>query len=1135
MKDISMPDMKDISMPDMKDKIVASLSNKQPTPPTGGGLRPSPPLTPSPPPPFDPTNPEALISITKSFIATDFGIQSSQLPDYSTAPKRTGSSDASSAAAASATASALPFYSSSLLSSNSFVWVSGNNINDGRTGLLTKEEYLAAGRYFDLRKSFPDLEYRAHDFRVIYDEAQEYDSNTKNQLQLGSGSAEDSATATPIERLGRGGEISVRFTTMTTGTFRGAPLRLRSMTLEPNGKVMKCPPTSTQQGEDRGKITKLVTDMVLDRQVGNTNGLSGIPAAAVIGGAPESDSSVPPLVALGRFFGRPIKPIDSDKGMMEGNNNLAPFPDSVMIQLAKGVLASNLGLNDPNLLAENFVYVEPLMGPLDKEKYLEQFSGDYDVLGGVPDLDYGLQNFRVDPYDPYRVWVDSRPTGTRIGSIGKRALPKNVNYAIYKAPPEGISFTFDDDGFCTRHTAAAVMDPLLGNTGGLGGVYGLLYATGTPVSSLKTRSLNGILSRASKSLFKGVGADGWKLSDGRVVNALLPPTNGAGIISLPSMPSSPTKKIAAAPPKLPPQTSSAAAAPPKPFFAVEAPVTKQQDQQQQQRPTISLPKVAVKPPVKPPPPPPRPAVTRQIPTTKKKPTPPIIVDTNPADPVTEALNSAFGISTPAPKDNSGSSGGNRGGTATTTTSTTSNKAQQLRNAAAAARAEAAEAKQKAADKKANELAEKQAAMKAKLEKQAAIDAEKEKQRQAADKLRMEKQQKQQQVLAEKQKQKQAADQLRMEKQQKQQLLAQEAVQKRKEQQEMMAQQKKNGLKQQQTKSRSTTSTASKGAAGSSGGMFSFFTSSRSSSAQPQPKKTPSSKKVVPPKKSKSSLPSQVKPPNRSPTISLFGSSKKSASAPPTKKQTAATAKNQQPKKKQVKPSPVVANKGRTRSPTISLFGTSKKSSPKQPSTGKKAAAAAVPTAPRKKSPTFNIFGIGGGGATAATTKKQSSSPATADSSPKKKPSTKQSSSSTVVKRSPTISLFNQSSFQKKEKPSASAKKTASEKKTASAPAKKSPTFNLFGGSSIGRNNNSKKATSTTAVTKTNKKKLIAPRGVPTLKQWKQVKDNAIEGRIYGSNSFKDGVTVTTSSINSKKIAKGTVVQTKSGSKYFLDE
>jgi hypothetical protein len=48
-----------------------------------------------------------------------------------------------------------------------------------------------------------------------------------------------------------------------------------------------------------------------------------------------------------------------------------------------------------------------------------------------------------------------------------------------------MSLTFDNDGFCTRMTFAAPLDPLLGNTGLLGGVYGLLYATSTPENPLK--------------------------------------------------------------------------------------------------------------------------------------------------------------------------------------------------------------------------------------------------------------------------------------------------------------------------------------------------------------------------------------------------------------------------------------------------------------------------------------------------------------------------------------------------------------------------------------------------------------------------------------------------------------------------
>jgi len=76
---------------------------------------------------------------------------------------------------------------------------------------------------------------------------------------------------------------------------------------------------------------------VLDRQIGNTNGLSGINAAAYIGGLePSPFLDTPPLVALSRMFSKPLKPT--------GDSLLAPFPDSVMIQLAKGVIASDFGL-----------------------------------------------------------------------------------------------------------------------------------------------------------------------------------------------------------------------------------------------------------------------------------------------------------------------------------------------------------------------------------------------------------------------------------------------------------------------------------------------------------------------------------------------------------------------------------------------------------------------------------------------------------------------------------------------------------------------------------------------------------------------------------------------------------------------
>lgn len=232
----NLPKGLDVDISSVKDKLVGALSG------AGGGDSSPGPRKPSPPAPFDPTSPEALIAVTKSFVSTDFGVQTSGLRDYSTGPKRSAG-DGDAADPSPAVAGAMPFYSSSLLSSSNFVWASGNNVYDGRTGLLTKNEYLAAMRYFDLRRSFPDLEYRAHDFRVFCDD----DGG-------GDGEGGDGAAT-----------ITVRFTTRTTGTFRGAPLRLRSRVLEPNGRVMNCPPTrsvfaeSPDEGGSSARLLGLCT------------------------------------------------------------------------------------------------------------------------------------------------------------------------------------------------------------------------------------------------------------------------------------------------------------------------------------------------------------------------------------------------------------------------------------------------------------------------------------------------------------------------------------------------------------------------------------------------------------------------------------------------------------------------------------------------------------------------------------------------------------------------------------------------------------------------------------------------------------------------------------------------------------
>jgi hypothetical protein len=319
---------------------------------------------------------------------------------------------------------------------------------------LGKTDYLAAGRFFDLRSAFPDYDYRSYDFRVDEDDP-----------------------------------TTVRFTCRVTGTMRGE-LRLRSGILPPTGKRMICPPEAMSLTFDlrTGNVVKMCTGFCLDRQVGNTDGTTGVMAAATVAGQPMSDWDLyPPASVVARFFGRPSPQLPESKAF------LAPFPETVMIQLAKGVLAANMAADDPTLLSDDFTYLTPAAGPVKKREFLEKYATD-EFDGGVnPTFSF----FRVDPYDPVRVWVDVKPTAP--GYVGA---------------PQAMSFTFDDEGFCTRITSRAVMDPTTGNGGGLGGPEGYRYATGRGVSDFSARPLPRILGRLRKRLLQpvtGVAPDDYVL------------------------------------------------------------------------------------------------------------------------------------------------------------------------------------------------------------------------------------------------------------------------------------------------------------------------------------------------------------------------------------------------------------------------------------------------------------------------------------------------------------------------------------------------------------------------------------------------------------------------------------------------
>lgn len=61
----------------------------------------------------------------------------------------------------------------------------------------------------------------------------------------------------------------------------------------------------------------------------------------------------------------------------------------------------------------------------------------------------------------------------------------------------------------------------------------------------------------------------------------------------------------------------------------------------------------------------------------------------------------------------------------------------------------------------------------------------------------------------------------------------------------------------------------------------------------------------------------------------------------------------------------------------------------------------------------------------------------------------------------------------------------------------------------------------------------APEGVPSIRNWKVSEDGGVSGLIYGSMNAQDGDCIETSTIAKGELDNGNVVETSSGSRYFL--
>ena len=179
---------------------------------------------------------------------------------------------------------------------------------------------------------------------------------------------------------------------------------------------------------------------------------------------------MPAVAAIDDIF------LDEAAALREAN---FAIPPDELIGLAKRFLMSRGGFGaDPELLSENFAFVGPVVGPLSKSAFISAISS-VDVAGAFPDFNPQFSMFQVDPLEGNRVWYVARGRGTNTGPFLPFVTEPTGKELVN--PPQACSLTFDEQGLVTKYTIGVVMDRQEGNTGGLGGLYGILYAIGKPL------------------------------------------------------------------------------------------------------------------------------------------------------------------------------------------------------------------------------------------------------------------------------------------------------------------------------------------------------------------------------------------------------------------------------------------------------------------------------------------------------------------------------------------------------------------------------------------------------------------------------------------------------------------------------
>ncbi|EFJ45079.1 hypothetical protein VOLCADRAFT_94556 [Volvox carteri f. nagariensis] len=162
-----------------------------------------------------------------------------------------------------------------------------------------------------------------------------------------------------------------------------------------------------------------------------------------------------------------------------------PIPPHELIARARRIFA--LGVAHWRNLSDDFEFTAPFIGPLGPDEFRTTMS-TLALEEAFSDMEPRYHHFRVDPFRPNRVWVTLQPRCTHTGTFrGKLPFGIPPTGKVIEEPPQTASITFNAAGEVEAYTMGYVMDRRIGNTDGLGGAFGLMWALGAPLPAPEGR------------------------------------------------------------------------------------------------------------------------------------------------------------------------------------------------------------------------------------------------------------------------------------------------------------------------------------------------------------------------------------------------------------------------------------------------------------------------------------------------------------------------------------------------------------------------------------------------------------------------------------------------------------------------